>query len=168
MELTIKERIQLINQYNILASLNPSDTNHYEELIEILENGYEIFYSQIEGWVSESMPSSEGKFVLDVLSLYRAIEDYKRQNPSHALEEHHWGHFVGFDGNNETAYMGFARFLIHKQKKFSEQKKYLEINDDCNSHSQTVEFYKRMLVKWEEMDKKFELNDEEVHKILGS
>jgi uncharacterized protein len=145
MKLSKNERLQLINQYRILAALYKEDKDHYNELISILENGYEIFYSKLDEWVSDDMPSEEGQFVLDILSLYRAIDNLKRAADSAALTDHFYSMFRGFDGNNETKYMGFARFLIEEQGKFSEQEEYLFQNDHLNSHTPMVEKYQRML-----------------------
>ena len=168
MKLNKKDRILLINQYKILSKLSLNETEYYEELIEILENGYEIFYSQIGDWVFDEMPMEEGILVLEILSVYRAIEDFKRQNFEEEIDSHLYSYFVGFDGNNETSYMSFARFLIHKQNKFSEQKQYLERNDDCNSHSKSKDKYTRMIYKWKEIGARYDLNKEEVLSILDA
>lgn len=66
MQFTKKERLSLINQYKILSKLYPEDSEHYDELREILEDGYEVFYSQISDWISQDMPENAGRFVLDV------------------------------------------------------------------------------------------------------
>lgn len=151
----------------MLSKLYPDESEHYDELREILEDGYEIFYDQIDQWISEDMPSDEGKFVLDILDLYRVIEDYKRISKDQEIIELHGSYFMGFDGNNEGSYMAFARFLIHKQGKFSEQKDYLRKNDNLNSHTRMVERYKGMLTKWKETGKKWQLNPEQIKEIIG-
>ena len=138
MEISKKDRVFLINQYQILAILYPNDANHYNELIEILENGYMIFYSKIDEWIFDDMPYNEGKLVLDILSLYRTIEDLKRNNTSETLSSNYYSYFKGFDGNNETEYMGFARFLINEQGKFPEQQQYFIKNDSMNSHTRMI------------------------------
>ena len=167
MKLTKLERLNLINQYTILAKLSPDDAEHYEELKTILEDGYEIFYSSLDMWISEDMPEKEGKFVLDILDLYRFIEDYKSRSPNSLVLENHYSIFRGFDGNNEGQYMGFARFLILTQGKFSEQKKYLRKNDNLNSHSPMIEIYKKLLLKWEKLGRPYHLNDSQIKEILG-
>ena len=102
MELTKKDRLFLINQYEILKALNHDSASHYEELIEILANGYEIFYSMVDEWISDDMPSGKGSLVLDILNFYRSVEDYKHKNPGDKeIEGHLWSNFKGFDGNNE-------------------------------------------------------------------
>ena len=168
MEISKKDRVFLINQYRILAALNKDEAVHYNELIGILENGYEIFYSMIDEWVSDDMPSDEGKFVLNILDLYRAIEDLKRSSKSQELYDHHFSYFAGFDGNNETEYMAFARFLIEKQGKFSEQEQYLRKNDNLNSHMPMIDKYQKMLERAESVESIWNMSVEEALEILNA
>lgn len=150
MKLEKKDRLILINQYKILARLDTNDSNYYKELIQILENGYEIFYSLLDQWIDEEMPKDESRFVLNILDLYRAIEDVKRRTKNDELTQHHYGVFKGFDGNNESEYLGFTRFLIEIQGKFQEQKQYYYQNDHLNSHCPMLDKYRRMLDKVKE------------------
>lgn len=145
MKLDKKDRLILINQYKILAKLEVSDSSYYKELIQILENGYEIFYALLDQWIDDEMSIEESRFVLNVLDLYRAIEDIKRKSKDQKLLDHHYGIFPGFDGNNESEYLGFTRFLIEVQGKYQEQKPYFYQNDHLNSHCPMVNKYKRML-----------------------
>ncbi|WLH74070.1 YfbU family protein [Pseudomonas fluorescens] len=163
-----KDRIILINQYKILAALDTEDRSHYKELIDILENGYSIFYSMIDQWVGDDMPVEEGRFVLDVLDLYRAIEDLKRSTKDSLITSHSYATFRGFDGNNETEYMGFCRFLIETQGKFQEQKSYLLKNDNFNSHMPMIPKYSRMLRKRAELNVEFSLTPQEAIQILDA
>jgi len=166
MELSKKDRVFLINQYSILAALNNDEASHYNELITILENGYEIYYSMVDQWISSDMPSEDGKFVINILDLYRAIENLKRKAKSEELENHHYSFFIGFDGNNETEYMSFARFLVEDQGKFREQEPYLRKNDNMNSHAPMIDTYKRMLDKANEIESIWEMSIEEAIEIL--
>ncbi|PYE36461.1 YfbU family protein [Psychrobacter fozii] len=167
MHFTKKERLILINQYKILSKLCPDDSEHYNELREILEDGYEIFYSQIDEWISQDMSKSEGEFVLEILNLYRAIEDYKRMSKDQEIIKNSYSYFRGFDGNNEGQYMQFARFLINKQNKFSEQKDYLRKNDNLNSHMPMIGIYKSMLSKWSSIGKPWNLSAQNINDILS-
>lgn len=163
-----KEKISLINQYKILSKLYPEEESYYQELTSIIENGYSIFYSQLKGWISDELPEDECKFVLDILNLYRVIEDTKRKNKNSNLAEYRHSYFEGFDGNNESEYLSFASFLIKKQGKFAEQQDYLIKNDDLNSHHQMKEKYDRMLRKWEQYSKPYSLTLEQVIEILDA
>ncbi|HCC79694.1 MAG: hypothetical protein A2X25_08965 [Chloroflexi bacterium GWB2_49_20] len=154
MELTKKDRLMLINQYEILKVLDNDNKKFYDELIEILKNGFEMFYSNIVEWLSEDMSHDAGQLVLDILSIYRGIETYKRNNPSDdEIANHYWGYFKGFDGNNEYAYRNFTLFLIEIQEKFTEQNIYKAKTDSFNSHGITLDKYKNMIEQWNNIEK---------------
>src|SRR5665648_580759 len=122
LELSKKDRVLFINQYEILKVLDADNADHYEELIEILTNGYAIFFSKLDEWVFDEMDVSQGRLVLDTLDMYRAVANHFRENPGSPSAQHDWATFRGFDGNEETEYMSFACFLIEKQGKFDEQR----------------------------------------------
>lgn len=168
MEITKKDRLILINQYKILAKLEPEDETHYLELISILENGYTIFYSQIDQWISDELPVEEGKFVLNILDIYRAVEDIKRSSRDKRLLEHPYSFFRGFDGNNETEHMAFCRFLIETQGKFQEQNQYLLKNDNLNSHMPMREKYMKMLSAAEIIPSIWDMSVDDALSILNA
>lgn len=168
MKLSKKDRVLLINQYKLLAALYKEEEAHYRELIGILENGYEIFYSMIDEWISDDMPTDEGKFVLNILDLYRVIDDLKRSSKNQELADHPYSFFRGFDGNHETEYMGFCRFLIDEQGKFQEQQQYFLKNDHLNSHMLMIDKYKRMLGVAENISDVWKMTVEDALSILNA
>lgn len=167
-DFTKKDRLILINQFKILAALNQEDESYYLELIQILENGYSIFYPMVDEWVNDDMPKHIGEFVLDVLDLYRAIEDVKRSTKDERILGHRNSYFRGFDGNNESSYMGFCRFLIETQGKFQEQRPYLLKNDNLNSHMPMRDKYSRMLEASREVADIWRMSPEDVIYILSA
>ena len=56
--------------------------------------------------------------------------------------------FVGFDGNNESSYMGTALFIVNDLQRFEEFK-----GRNFNSHCPSVDSYKRMLSVFETIRK---------------
>ena len=168
MEISKRDRLILINQYKILAGFNKDEADYYQELINILENGYSIFYSQLDESVLDDMPPEAGRFVLNILDLYRAIEEVKRSSQNEKLIGHSYSYFNGFDGNNESEYMGFCRFLIEVQGKFQEQKQYLSKNDHLNSHMPMIEKYERMLKISKEFPDKWRMSVEDAIKVLDA
>jgi len=163
--LSDRDRLMLVNQFSILKAIEK--TKDYDEVIQVLREGYEIFYREGLLGLHDPVSDSDCRFVLDVLSLYRAIELYKEQTPSDKdARKAPWAHFLGFDGNNESGYMSFARFLIKTQRKFQEQLVYEKVTDEYNSHAPTLSMYREMLTRWTEMRRPLHLTKESVRKIL--
>ena len=162
--MTKTERLILVNQLKILAHLEPENSDSYKEDIEILENGYSVFYDSITGNIYDEMEEEKGNLVLNILDLYCAVECFKKNCGN--LDGLKNTEFLGFDGNFETDYMVFARFLVEKQHKFMEIKE-AKGSFDFNSHSCMVPTYKSILEKWEKNLKKlWPVSREEFEKIF--
>lgn len=167
MKLTTLERAMLINQLEIRKALTKSAD--FDERIEILERGYEVFYEEAVGHMHEPMPVEAARVVFDVLDMYRAIEIFHDANPGDKeVAELYAPHFRGFDGNNEGEYLGFTRFLIKKQRKYEEQLKYERETDSFNSHWPMVPTYLAAVDRWKELstDERWALTREQVARIL--
>ncbi|EKE16074.1 MAG: hypothetical protein ACD_11C00039G0002 [uncultured bacterium] len=152
----------LINQLKILKALNADSSTYYDEKIEILENGYSIFYDDICHLSEEEISGDDCKFVLDILDCYRFIDDFIYLSKDEEIKGHSFAFFKGFDGNHETHLMVFARFLIKTQGKFDEQQKYLKLNDNLNSHGSHLEKYKKMI----EICEKFKFKEKATKEII--
>lgn len=97
------------------------------------------------------------KVVVDILDMWSFIE-HSYQNLSdedkHKLEEDAapFGKdpkFQGFDGNNETEYMGTAMFVVNDLDRFEEFK-----GRSFNSHCPSIDSHQRMLSAFEPIRKK--------------
>ena len=161
------QRLMLVNQYEILSRLDPSSKSDYEERLEILRSGYEVFYSDFTAGFCDPMSTSKSKFVLDVLDMYRAIEQFKNDNPKTTVFNGSvYSHFRGYDGNHETEYMGFVRFLIDVQQKYGEQIPYKDKTDNFNSHLPMIDNYRAMLAIWTAIQNNYSLTEKDVDEIL--
>jgi uncharacterized protein len=70
----------------------------------------------------------------------------------------------GFDGNNESEYMGIARFMIEQLDRFSKFK-----GRDLNAHMPTLEAHRRMLAVFQPLRNKMagrDLNADEIIETL--
>lgn len=114
MELTKKDRLLLINQYQILKRLDPDSAKQYDQAIEILKNGYTLLYAQLGAGLTESeLCSDKAQLVTDILGACQALEAYKAANPDDKeVGGHAWATFRGFDAGAEAEYQGYARFLL--------------------------------------------------------
>jgi len=93
------------------------------------------------------------RLVVDILDMWTFIERAFRQlsEANKAVLAKSLGHsyapqFMGFDGNNETEYLGIASFLVNKLDRFQDLK-----GRDFNSHMPTVQRYAAMTRLFEPM-----------------
>lgn len=116
-------------------------------------------------WKYPGIPFSEQstpdivKEVLDILEMWSTIEYSYEQltgKEKTVLEEKAkpFGKpkFEGFDGNNESEHMGTASFLVNKLDRFDEFK-----GRNFNSHSRSLNNYRRMLPTFFDVRKKADL-----------
>ncbi|MFD2628718.1 YfbU family protein [Oceanobacillus kapialis] len=167
MEISKAERLILANQFRILAESNPQDKHLIRA--EILERGYEALYNdEIFNLLSEEMDQEEGDFVIDVLSMYRGIDDsYENLQDKQNLSEREIT-FPGFDGNYETRYYGFTKFFIQDYSRFAEIDE--RCNGNFNSHRELIPKYRRMLETWNQIpsEERHSMNIEQIQELLNA
>ena len=134
----------------------------------IVEGGYELHYSELNVATTERKLSEEAcGEVMDILDMYRALNDsFNRLKDKEGIEKSRI-QFDGFDGNNPTGRLDYARFLVLTQGRWQEV---LEGRSgfDLNSHSSVIEMYRRMLDVWNDLGKKFDLTRDEIKQILDA
>lgn len=148
MELTKKDRLILYNQYEILKRVDPEGEKFYEVDQEILLNGYKYNYGDLVEGFLEDTDVGISKFVFEVFEMYRMLnnsyqdlnEEEKTQIDLEDLS------FKGYDGNEETDYYMYARFLVEKYDRCKEIEK--DKNAEMNSHRNMVQTYNKMLLTW--------------------
>lgn len=132
------DRYLISNQLRILEKLYPEEADTYAVQREIFEQGYEMLYSwQLDHIYDgvDAMTREECSEVWDTMDMYVALErggsDLK---------------FQGYDGNNETKFMSFARFTVERLERFT----HLPMKEPryWNSHSPIRGMYQRMLEEW--------------------
>jgi uncharacterized protein YfbU (UPF0304 family) len=167
MDLTRTERWMLANQYRILEALDPDSANYYEKVREALEEGLAApidWYAEHIYAEPHTMSRADCSFVSDVMAMHDALQSsFKHLGGVEGLEPESL-RFSGFDGNNETKFMGYARFIIEREERFT----YLDRNPDLNSHMPTLEVYERMLAAWGRHEKKHQLTAQQINDILSS
>lgn len=158
MELTKNERLILINQYTILKHLDAIDPDTYNKFVEILENGYEIYYSYFDDQVYGNFPKTESSFVLDALDMLFHMQQ---------VTINHDTLFHGFDGNYETDYMGYAQYVLNTDEGFPSLRRD-DNNNNCNSHMQKVGKYKIWVMEWKNSADMYNLTQSDVDRIVSS
>jgi uncharacterized protein YfbU (UPF0304 family) len=123
MELTKIERRLLANQYHILSLLDEGNAEHYEILRDALENGYEAAYHYgFFGSMLDPLSSWQCKLVMEAMAMYSSIQrSFEGLDDKTVIEEWRtW--FPGFDGDLETTDMGYARYVVEKEHRFTDLK----------------------------------------------
>jgi uncharacterized protein YfbU (UPF0304 family) len=73
--------------------------------------------------------------------------------------------FPGFDGDRETTYMGCARYVVEKERRFTDLKTNTE---NFDSQRPSVNRYRRMEPVWKSIENPDELTREDVISILDA
>jgi len=140
MKLTKIERLILSNQYRILASLYPDEAKAFETNRKVVEEGYTYQYSWLADHLSSEVPEEDSRYVLDVLDMFSDLLFSFDQLTDKSGIDAYDVKFRGFDGNNETSLMSYARFFVQDLDRYNEFQ-----NHDFNSHMPTTALYSRML-----------------------
>jgi len=161
MNLSIKDRLILSNQFRILEALYPDEKQHFSNTREAIESGYEIEYDWQTQYIHREVVNvEECNQVIDILSMFDVLKHaYESIEDKSGIDEYKVK-FLGFDGNNETKQMAYARYL-RKNGKFTN----LESLDDFNSHCPMLATYRRMLNEWSRSDKKYQLTKDDIKRI---
>lgn len=151
------ERLILANQFKVLERLHPHRARKYAEACEILEYGHSLHYDELFQNFTEGLAEEQCREVMDILDMYRALNASYSSVPQDRGDSTGSVLFRGFDGNNETAYMAYAYFLIHKKQVWQELSKV-----DLNSHVEMLPRYRAMLRRWNSSANRYELTKDEI------
>lgn len=160
--LSWSERLILWNQYEILKRLDPASAKEHETSQEIVAQGFEQFYCELNALVEkEPIPFEVTAEVIDILDLFRAIDFSCRHHKY--VPQSAYAQFDGFDGNEETEHYAAAKFVRRTWGKWKE----LSGRPD-NSHANVLERYRRMVRKWYEFERERDLSPAQIEEIAES
>jgi uncharacterized protein YfbU (UPF0304 family) len=168
MNLTTTERWILSNQLRILEALYPDEARFLHQDREAIERGYELHYDMAAQHIyidKQTMTSAECEEVINILNMFRMIKRaYDALDDKSGIEE--WAtRFDGFDGNDEPKQMAYARYYCSLDGgKFAE----LDRGDDFNSHSPTLDAYRRMLGEWQNSEDRYHLTKDDLVRITSA
>ncbi len=156
-KLSRAERLILINQSRILEHLEPGSKETLQLQREALEQGYELeYFTYADALISDPLPESECDLVSNILQMcwilqkrLAEFDDLPESRHLHVVEN------VGFDGNHESAHMGYARFLVEKYGKF----KGITTEDAFNSHAPRLSIYRKLLSRYETELRNYRISD---------
>jgi uncharacterized protein YfbU (UPF0304 family) len=116
MDLSLKERILLANQYRLLAKLDPDVAALYQRNEEILRNGYRDHYKALEDTFSDELSAERTNWVNDIVTMYDEIwTGFQALNPEDQTEIGASNiRFEGFHGNSESDLLCYAKFRMRR------------------------------------------------------
>ena len=142
-----RERVTLFNQCRVLELLDKDEADYYAELKEALLSGYEYEYDRLFDRFEGGLSEEECPFVRDVYGMYEALQRGYDELPDKTAVNVEWTKYFGYDGNNETLFMGYSRYL-HEDRGLW---KHVRVADH-NSHMPHVAMYRDMLERYEALD----------------
>lgn len=140
MKITETERAILLLLNKTLAALSTDshDKAHHLRAAEMLERGYHTLHSDdCLPLMYEPMSRVDMIFVGEIMTLYQRLQwsaEKVGMDPAEVI-------FPGFDGNHETAMMGYARYMMEKMDRF----RGLKVVPGHNSHCPMIDRYAGML-----------------------
>lgn len=143
MELTYNERIMMLLMLEVLEKVDPANFN-YSDLRTALEDGYVAWYdSPFQHVSTQEFSVQQSREVGNILDMYtNLILSFNKLADKGTLTLENVK-FPGFDGNNESVYMGYTSFLLDDLGRFE----YVKANSlvNYNSHMQMLPKYRSML-----------------------
>jgi len=99
------------------------------------------------------------------MNLYDALQrSYDALDDKKGIEEERTK-FPGFDSNYEPAHLGYARFVVEREGRFSHLKPF---SADFISHTPMLDQYRRMTDVWKLAGNRYELTRDDITAILGA
>jgi uncharacterized protein YfbU (UPF0304 family) len=148
-KLTRTERVILANQMQILQAIGPKDERDYfANAEEALRMGYEYEYDELfQSVYPEGLTDDECREVWETLAMYDTLRhSYGNLADKTGVDEYDVT-FHGYDGNSETSFMTYVKYVVQKKERFVDLVK----DNEFNSHGQVREMYQRMLQKLREL-----------------
>lgn len=169
MELSDRERLVLINQYQILANLDPDESEYYEECIEILRWGFEGLYHELTTQLnSEPISRSITQEVYDIADMFVAIEHALKEGVGIEGVNARYLTFHGFYANTESSHAAFASFVAKKPSTTLAHLAESTNSPNLDAHGPQLDAYQRMLLAWNESVDKFDLSAEDLARIAAA
>jgi len=168
MKLSKVERQILVNQFEILSHLRPGSEAHYRQQAEALQNGFDLAIAGIFEYMFDGLSAEDCRRVLNHMDMYSALKNsFGRLNAPSSVTAADV-EFEGYDGNHETAFMSYARYLVEHEQRFVELgTSHDGRSNDFNSHSASLDRYDRMFAAWEGLGSaKFQLDEATIRRLV--
>ena len=164
-ELSLKERLFLSIQLRILEKLSPDEAESLATWRKAIDEGYSLHYGDFDGWILDELDKEGCREVLDILEMHsRLLDGYNQLKDKTGIDPDKLK-FLGFDGNDEGQYLGYAQYFIRDKDRYNELK---DAGDGLNSHGPFLQVYRRMLKVWRPLKDKYPLSKDDIQAIIAA
>jgi len=149
LQLSLKDRLVLSNQYRILECLDPGAVAKYRHSRDIVEQGYEVDYPSLADSFQAEMDFDLCREVLDILDMFALMRlSYDAAGKPAALDPAGL-RFEGFSSDFEEEMLACARYFIFKLGRYPSIQEAEAGN--FASAGPMLETYRRMLKTWSDI-----------------
>lgn len=167
LDLSLADRLQLANQYEILLRLarNDDEIGRFETAIATLKSGYAIQYANLVGDFQGGLSDDQCAEVLQILDLHsimRSVAAHSEEADRRLLTAIT---FPGFSSTLEPDHYRFAAYLIYEVQAFG-----LLLHDaqrkGLDSVTPMLPAYRRMIHLWRQVDNVYNPSINEIRQML--
>ena len=164
MEMSSTQRLILVNQYKLMALLDPTNAAKYQRLETIVKGGFSLELRELDNEFSV-ISEEECRTVLDTLEMYKALQiSYNNLSDKCELSEHRL-QFVGYCAVREKKYLNYLRFITSVEGKYQE---FMRCEHGCDSQTPMRDKYSRMIDAWKACPHEYHLSMAEIQNILNA
>lgn len=164
MEMTPAQRLLLSNQYKIMAMLEPENAERYRRCQTIVERGYGLQLRELDGEFSE-LSEEICRTIIRIMEMYHALHVSWSNLPDPAGLDARRLTFHGFDATTEAAYLGYVRFMIYTEGRYTQFDSGMH---GFNAQTPMWEKYQRMLALWHTCPRQYHLSANEIAQIINA
>lgn len=144
----------------MLAFLDVDNEDHWLKAVDQALEGWPAEdlpdVEQLQSYLRDALTKEDQQFVLDALNVFELIQDGLKAGFTPKFERV-FTKFPGFDGNNESKLMAYAKHVVEYENRFE----YVEReNNRFNSHFPMIEFYQRLISAWERLGRPHQITEE--------
>ena len=163
MKLSRTERWMLANQYRILAALDPARAAQYNDCVVALEKGYaKVIDRMAEHVARDDTDHKESEEVDEILAMFDALQrGYRVLEDPYGIDAGQL-RFPGFDAKTEADYLGYARFLIERER-WPER---LDAARNLDAGTPMLRAYRRMLEEYRRRARDGELTQRDLLAVI--
>ncbi|CAH0237377.1 YfbU family protein [Erwinia aphidicola] len=164
MDMTHAQRLILSNQYQMMAMLDPDNAARYQRHQTIIERGFGLQMRELDNDFSQ-LPEAECRTLIAMMEMYHALHiSWTNLKEPQGIELRRLV-FPGFDAASEGRYLGYVRFLVEVEGRYT--------HFDAGSHEFDTqvpmwEKYQRMLALWHNCPRQYHLSANEIAQVINA